>query len=274
MINTMINTIEYEPATQRILVALDACSNNIAVLRAAAQLAAQLHAELHGVFVEDGNLLRLCQLPFGQEIGRFSGASRRLESQTVERQMRALAASLRQALAQVAEDLQVPWSFQVARGSVADELLAAAENALMLTLGQADRSFGNLMGDTTQAILQRSARPVMILDKEGQLLRPLTILYTGSESAQRALQLATRLAQRGDRQLQVLLAVTPAERDQVAAELTTALSEQGVRTRILSGTELANLATLVTRRQVGTLILPVEQSDLLFQLAGSMIVVP
>jgi hypothetical protein len=101
----------------------------------------------------------------------------------------------------------------------------------------------------------------------------LTLVYTGSHSARRALQLAIRLAQRGDRQLQVLLAVAPEEREGAAAELSTALAEHGVRARF-SSSGLTDLSSLATSRQIGTLILPVEQSELLFRLAGSLIVVP
>ena len=73
---------------ERIVVALDASPHSLAALRAAAQLAATIQAELYGLFVEDSDLLRLCDLPFCQEIGSFSATVRRLDSRSVERTLR------------------------------------------------------------------------------------------------------------------------------------------------------------------------------------------
>ena len=57
---------------RRILVAVDASHHSIAALEAAVELATRFQAELLGLYVEDINLLRLAQLPFGREVGTFS----------------------------------------------------------------------------------------------------------------------------------------------------------------------------------------------------------
>src|SRR4029077_3506266 len=51
-------------AVERVVVALDAASENRAAIGAAARLAARWKARLHGVFVEDDDLIRLAHLPF------------------------------------------------------------------------------------------------------------------------------------------------------------------------------------------------------------------
>jgi nucleotide-binding universal stress UspA family protein len=259
---------------ERILVALQPSPQSGAAMRAAAQLAAQLQAELHGLFVEDDNLYRLCNLPFSQEFGLLSGAARPLDSQAVARQMRALAMSLRQRLAQVADAMQVRWSFQVARGQVADELLAAAEHALLITLGPRRVALGSLPGAVSQAVVQRSARPVVVLDNTGQLARPFTVVYTGYPSAERALDLAVRLAQRADQPIHVVLHVAEELAASVANQLMQRLAAQGLRARFTQSDSHRDLRYFLRDLPAGALILPVEHADLLTQLNGAVIIVP
>ena len=57
-----------EDKIQRILVALDASTDSLAALDAAAKLAQCLQAELVGLFVEDVNLLYMAGLPFTREL--------------------------------------------------------------------------------------------------------------------------------------------------------------------------------------------------------------
>ncbi len=84
--------------------------------------AATIHAELYALFVEDSDLLSVCNLPLWQEIGSFSATARQLDRQAVERLLRARADKVQQALAQLADQMQVQWSFQVTRGGVTNEL--------------------------------------------------------------------------------------------------------------------------------------------------------
>ena len=70
----MIGTI------RRVVVALDAVSENRAAIDAAARLAARWKCRLHGVFVEDDELLRLAVLPFARQVTLGFGA----ETLTIE----------------------------------------------------------------------------------------------------------------------------------------------------------------------------------------------
>jgi hypothetical protein len=109
-------------------------------LEAAATLAGRIDAELVGLFVEDAELLRFAALPFAHEIGFASAQRRRLEVPALERAMRAHAADAERTLAGTAGRTALRWSFRVARGVVAVELIAAAtgridpEGALRLLL--------------------------------------------------------------------------------------------------------------------------------------------
>lgn len=95
-------------------------------LQAAAALAGRVDAELVGLFVEDAELLRFAALPFALEIGFASAQRRRLDVTAVERSLHAHAAEAERTLASTAERSAIRWSFRVARGFAATELLAAA----------------------------------------------------------------------------------------------------------------------------------------------------
>ena len=98
-------------------------------LEAAAGLADRVGAELVGLFIEDPDLLRFAALPFAHEIGFPSAQRRRLDVAGLERALREHAAEAERALAGTAGRADVRWSFRVARGLAARELLSAAIGA-------------------------------------------------------------------------------------------------------------------------------------------------
>ncbi len=114
---------------RRIVVGLGAVTRR-RELEAAASLAGRIDAELVGLFVEDAQLLRFAALPFAREIGMASARRSRLDVPALERAMRAHAADAERALAGAAEGTAPRWSFRVARGIVAAELIAAATGQL------------------------------------------------------------------------------------------------------------------------------------------------
>jgi hypothetical protein len=101
-------------AVERIVVALDAASENHAAIATAARLAARWKAHLHGVFVEDDDLIRLAHLPFARQVSIGFGAQS-LNLQQAERQMRVFAERARQDLAALAARHGVEWSFEIMR---------------------------------------------------------------------------------------------------------------------------------------------------------------
>lgn len=268
---------EVAPRTQpgdRILVALDASPHSIAALKAAVELAALLDAELDALFVEDINLLRLCNLPFSQEIGSYSGRVRRLDHSQIERQLRTLAGMIERTVSQVTLRTPVRWRFHVRRGPVVEELLNAAQQAALLSLGRAGRARRKSLGSTAQSLVHRSPRPLLILGEEGGLRNPLTVVYTGSPASQRAVNLAAHLAARGKRPVQVLLL-----RDKPTDE---GMAHPEVEARILLGEAAGELrpvtqrelVELLNKRDGGTLILPNEHAALMSEFDGPTILVP
>jgi hypothetical protein len=115
---------------------------------------------------------------------------------------------------------------------------------------------------------------VLILGEGGWLVRPFTLVYTGSEQAERALQLATRLARRTDQPLHVILPMSRDDAEHALDHLTEALVGQGISIRVTQGTDGAALSRLLQTAAKGTLILPAEHVDQLARLKGSVILVP
>jgi nucleotide-binding universal stress UspA family protein len=267
----MEQAMEKQTQGERMVVALDASPQSLAVLRAAVQLAAGLQAESQVIFVEDANLLRLCHLPFGQEVSLFSATARQLDSRGMERQLRALAQSLQSAMAQIATAQQVRWSFRVTRGSLAEELLAAAADAQFLGLARFEQSLGRPVDVAVDVVARRTPRPIFILGKSGRLEWPLTLLYTSSEQANRALELAIRLARQTGQPLNVF---APGAGKTTVEALAQQLAEAGVAANLTAIADASHLGALLQRARPGTVILPAAEVDLLGQLTGSVIVVP
>lgn len=226
---TPSNPAAAPPANKaRIVVAVDTSRQSLTALEEAAALAALMHAELEGLFIEDINLLHLCGFPFCNQIGSYTATPRQVDNQSMERELRVMAARLRQETERIALQLQVPWRFHVRRGPVVPELLDAAQSALFLSLGRAGTARRRTLGSTAQAILAQSTRPVLVLGEVRHTEPPLVLLYTGSEAAQRGLTLAAQLAPRYQHQLQVWLhpqAETEAEREQIEADLRTRVAQ-------------------------------------------------
>jgi len=264
---------------RRILVALDASPHSRSALEAAAELAARFQAELQGLFVEDVNLLRLAELPFAREVGFFSAARRRLDGGEVEQQLRARARRVHQLLAAAANRVRVQWTFRVARGAIASELLAAEAEADLIILGRAGWSLTRRggLGSTARAILARGTCLTLILQADTCLAGPVLVVYDGSALARRALAAATALlpAEQG-----YLIVLTPVEGSGEARKLWAQAAgllrawRGMVRYRSLAESNVPRLVRVLRIEGCGTLVLPAQsallQDDALLALLDEM----
>lgn len=249
-----------ERTIRHILVALDASHHSLAALEAAAELAASLEAELQGLFVEDANLLRLAGLPVAREVRFPSGRPAQLDQARMERALRAQAAQARQALATVSERRHIKWSFRVVRGEVVSEVLAAALEADLLTLGKASRPLIRRvhLGSTAQAAAAEAPCCVLMLQRGEGIGPPVMVTYDGTPAARQALRLAARLAQKEASRLTVLVLATAPEAAQRLQTETTELLRGArftVRYRQLKSASTAALTHEVRAERSGVLVL-------------------
>lgn len=266
-------TVVGQVITQRILVALDRSPHSTAALRTSARLAARLQVELHGLFVEDDRLLRLCNSPFSREIGLFTAAVRPLESLAVERTLRVMAAELRQQLAYVAAEAQVQWHFHVRRGVIEQILLAEAENVLMLGVGRTNRYMRRGLGTTARRLAQEIRHPLLLLGQQSDFTDATTVVYDGSQRAQRALTLALQLHRYTADTLTILLLSPAEDQHEIKEQFDRELSDDDVRPKIIPTAHKEALRRAI-RAVNGMLILPVSDIDLVVDFEGPTLLIP
>ena len=139
---------------------------------AIARLAQELRAELLGLFIEDVELLRFAGLPFAAELGFPSAARRAMDVGALERQMRAQARALEEALAAILGPAPEGWRFRVERATPSQAVSAAlAEGyapALLIPPRGDPRAARRVvrkpeLSDELLRDLLRAMRPVLIL---------------------------------------------------------------------------------------------------------------
>jgi hypothetical protein len=155
---------------QRIVVALDARTRP-EDLQAAAALAGGVGAELLGLFIEDLDLLRFAALPIAHEIGHASAVRRKLDLESLERALRAHAGEVARALERTARSVAVPWSFRVARGVAAGELLGAAMQAAAASLAEGIRLLLPGDGESPASRWAEAARATLAAQEAALRLR-------------------------------------------------------------------------------------------------------
>lgn len=250
-----------EITIRRILVALDMSPHSLAALDAAVQLAAGLGAEVTGLFVEDDVLLRSADLPLTRESSPLSRVPRQLDSRQIEREFRVQARRLERRLQQSADQVRVRWSFRTVRGTVTAEVLGAAADSDLITLGKIGRSplSSKRLGSTVRAILAEAHGPALILRQGLELDHPVVVLYDGSSSAQTALAIAAQLAQIDEQELIVLIPRDiQNDSGRLQAQAVGWVTSQGITAtyRKTAGRRPATICHAVQQADGGVLVLP------------------
>lgn len=255
-----MNARNDELVFRRILVALDTSHHSLAALEAAVELAISMKAELRGLYVEDVNLLRVADSPATRQVHYPYVSGAQLDSQRMERQLRAQASQAQRALAAICERHKVKWSFQIARGEVAHEVVTAAEEADMLILGKVSRPLIRRirLGSTALAAAVQAPCCVLLLQRDEEVRPPVLVTYDGSPIARRAIKIAARLARRNGGYLAVLISAgTPDEEYRLQAEMADWLRRQGllVRFRRLPEASVPALTQAIQTERGGVLVL-------------------
>lgn len=192
----------------RIAVMLVNIESDRATLETLNLLTGESAAEIHGLFVEDIELLSLAGLPLAREICRLTHVQRNVQAPELERQFRIQARAAEQALTALASRRGLQCSFRTVRGEPATLLRETLEAMDLMLLGAA-----------RQALSLAESRP--FASRGGDLGRPVVVIFDGSETAQRALEVAVQLARAGAHALTVLLVANdPAALDALRTQAT------------------------------------------------------
>jgi nucleotide-binding universal stress UspA family protein len=218
---------------QRVLVSLDDSWCGREALEAAANLASELQAELKGLFVEDINLFRLAGLPFVREITTSSGISRKVDVDSMERALQKKAEYIEEALANMAKQAQLQWSFSVSRGRIMQTTWAESAEADVIILGSRGHA------PPARAWLGHSRT---------EATHPILAVYDQSPNHTRVVEAAIALARRYERELVMLVLAddAPTYRDLVgglhAALDSFNVTNVGISPPIVSHEELMHTA--------------------------------
>lgn len=186
----------------RVVLATRTSTDVARLLREAGVLARGLQAELAGLFVEESDLLRLAALPISREVG-VSGAVRDLDLATTTRLLQREAERARDLVARAAAALDLPWSFDVTRGSIPQAALEAAATADLVLVAPPRSAVQHVVG---------AAAP-------GRPQRGVAALFDATLAGERALATAVRLTRQPPEDV-LLVVGTPAERDELQRRAT------------------------------------------------------
>jgi nucleotide-binding universal stress UspA family protein len=191
---------------QLIIAAIDGSPQSLAALEAAARISASLNARLRAMFVEDINLLRSAELPFTRVVAS-SGEARSFTIEDVERELHRLEHTVRAAVEKAAERFGILWTFDVVRGAVVGELVRAAAEADVVTVGRSgwSRRGPKHLGSVTRSLVAEGPASVLLVETGAGIEGPVVVLYGESETAQRGLDLAIALARQRPTKLTVVL---------------------------------------------------------------------
>ena len=262
-----MNRDKFPVTLKRILVPLDASEHSMAALDTAAELAAAQGAELEGLFVEDTNLLQLCEFPFVREVSFWGSTLRYVDRAETERQLRIRAQRLKRILGDVAKRHEVPWKFRVTRGGVPTEVLAAAENADLTILGGSGWSLSRprMAGSTVRTVVSQGRGLTLIMQKGMSFKPPVQVLFTGSELSEKALSVALSLSRKKGLSLLLLIAPDKKEmQEEMRRKAKDICATQSVQAaiKVLQAPELKKIASAVRAYGPGPLFIPCEEPHL------------
>ena len=205
------------------------------------RIAESMRMELVAHFIEDVGLLRAAALPISREVGLVSGMVRAFDVHSVERSLRLQAEQLRRKLAVMAGELQLPWSFDITRGNLAEQALTIAGAVSVVVVGG------------------RSSRiAVRALSPNAQSAQTIAAIYQPGAAGARVVVTAWRLAQRRPESFVMLVPETSVRgmeqlREQIAAQLDT--RAQALKVLPYAGS-IADLRQLLSVRHVAAVALP------------------
>lgn len=200
--STELSQLRYSRVTLAISGSADAAD----MIEAAGRLARAAGARLHGLLVEDTTLFDLAQLPFSASIASGPLPARKpLTALGLEEAFAKQERILRQLIAATAGSGDLDWTFERRRGGMADIVLSAGEDELLLVCSdvatdEAEIAFASI-GSRRESIGGFGILKPRALKTSG----PVLAIVGGSPATAQALMLAQKVAVGVERPFEFLL---------------------------------------------------------------------
>lgn len=245
---------------QKVLVAMDSSRHSNAALEAAAKLAKAMEANMHGLFVHDDRWYRVCRLPSMAEVNELTGEIEPLAVKKLEEQIRVMEYRIQQRFEQISKRNQLSYQWKTVAGKVGEKLLEASDEADLITIGVKGQSYTarKRLGRTARTIIERSAKPVLILQEGLKIGQSIIAINDGSEQSLAGIELALDLAEKNDSRLLILKLNKNEELSQREQKLENTLKDSPVKAELhlLNEINMETLLNTVNRRSGGLLVIP------------------
>jgi len=176
-----MNDAPHPPSIRRILVALDTDERSAASLEEAARLAAGLEAELVGLFIEDAELLQAAALPMTRMVPQQARTLADFDPASMQRAYRIWSAEAHRSLEAVAAQWRIKWSFQIARGIYAEQLMATLRAGDLLALASSKHQRRSRTGVAALTVAAQAPCSLFLMYRRWETWKPVVVLYEGSE---------------------------------------------------------------------------------------------
>jgi hypothetical protein len=236
----MLNMSDINHNIKRIIINIDSGGFSASIMESAVILASRLQANLCGLFIEDTELLQLANLPFTREITLHTALFRDLSSSSMERNLNAIAAQMRQTLEEMATISDVGCSFRTVRGPRLESVIKESEDSQLILIMPKKRLTEN----------RYHAKPA---DKS----HPIVLFYDGSLQAHRAVRVIKSMNNTHSVMKRLLVLTTSqAVEDELLEQLP--VDQFQVKCLHLSEYNISDIIDLVRTQTPGLVILPME----------------
>lgn len=249
---------------REILVALDSSSHSRAALEAAAALARTMEASIHGLFVEDDNWHRISKLPSVSEVNELTGDINPLAEQKIDKEIKLLENRIQKQLRLISRLNEIKHSWKTTRGSVEEKVLEAARETDLITIGMKGHSYSKSkrLGRTAKKIIEKSKKPVLILQEGLTLGDTVITVFDASTDSRKTVRFALTIAEKNESELFVMIVSNDNDSSKERfRELKKHLTNISVKAdvKLLQQSNIWEFMYAVNNHKGGLLILPRDQ---------------
>lgn len=246
---------------KKILVAVDHAKQTGNALETAVLFAKVTEAKIHGLYVREEHWGRLT--PSATFINEFTGKAQSLEENRLDQKIEAIARRLERRVKAITHRHEITQTWQSVRGRVIEEILKAAKEADLITIGRRGGSTlaQKRLGSTAKAIIERSKKPVLVLAEKPLAEKPIIAIYDESSESHEGVALALSIAEQNKNPLLILALFNKDDDENRNKELERLVDNAPVPINVATLTQrtIGNFIHFIQRQNPGLIIIPKKQ---------------